>query len=142
MSIFPLCFPGVSWREKKSFVDAATAIRRAALAGFAVIVIRLAVIQQYFLAGFDVAQGEKQQMPADQRQTAIRITRMIDVLGPIAADRTVNRPVRINAADANSALASQPAGGFNTRNSLTDELSNLAPFFESDGGETTFAVNL
>lgn len=81
-------------------------------------------------------------MSADQRQTAIRIAGMIDVLRSIAADRTVYRPVRINAANANPAFATQTASGFNARNFLADELGNLATFFEINGGETAFAVNL
>ncbi len=124
------------------FVDAATAIRRAALAGFVVVVIGLFVIEQDFLAGFYISQGEKNQMAVNQSQPTIRIAGMVDELRSVAADRTVYRPVRIYAADANAAFAPQPSGNFGAGNSFADELGNLAPFFVWNGGETTFAVNL
>ena len=67
---------------------------------------------------------------------------MVDELRSVAADTAVNRPVSVNAADANPAFAAQPFGGFDPGNPFADEFGDLAPFFEMGGGKGSLAVNV
>ena len=104
--------------------------------------IRLAVIEQYLLARFDVPQSEKQDVAVNDFAVAVRFAGMIDELRAVAAVASVNRPVRVNAADIEASFVFDTASDFVARNSFAGVLGDLAPPFESDRGETAFAFNL
>lgn len=104
--------------------------------------IGFAVIEQQLLAGFDVTQSEEENVAVDDLAVAVRFARMIDELRAVAAAASVNRPVKVNAADVEPSFVFQAARDFVTGNSFAFVLGDLAPFFESDGGETASAVNL
>ena len=103
--------------------------------------IRLAVIEQKFLARFDVTQGEEEDVAVNDFAVAVGFAGMIDELRAVAAAAPVNRPIRVDAADVDAAFVLQTARDFVTRDSLAVVLGYLAPPFKRDGGETASAVN-
>jgi len=103
--------------------------------------IRLAVIEQYFLARFDVPQGEKQDVAVDDFAVTVGLAGMIDELRAVSAAAPVNRPVRVNAADVEAPFVFDTARDFVARNPFAGVFGDLAPLFESDHGETAFAFN-
>jgi hypothetical protein len=66
---------------------------------------------------------------------------MIDELRAVAAAVPVNRPIKVDAADVEPPFVLQTARDFVTGDSFAFVLGDLAPPFESDGGETASAVN-
>jgi hypothetical protein len=103
--------------------------------------IRLAVIEQKFLARFDVTQGEEEDVALDDLAVAVGFAGMIDELRAVAAAAPVNRPIGVDAADVDAPFVLQTARDFVTGNSFAGVLGYLAPPFEGDGGETAPAVN-
>jgi len=103
--------------------------------------IRLAVIEQKFLARLDVAQSEKEDVAMDDLAVAVGFTGMVDELRAVAAAAPVNRPIRVDAADVDAPFVLQTARDFVAGNSFAGVLGYLAPLFEGDGGETAQAVN-
>jgi hypothetical protein len=103
--------------------------------------IRLAVIEQKFLARFDVPQGEEEDVVVNDFAVAVGFAGMIDELRAVAAAAAVNRPIRIDAADIDAPFVLQAARDFVPANSFAGILGYLAPPFKSDGGETASAVN-
>src|SRR5581483_8506120 len=106
-----------------------------------ILVIRLAVIRSDLFARFDVAQGHKQNVAVNRARVAVRPARMIDVLRPVAAHRAVNRPLAINAADADDPFDANPAIRFGVSDLFAGVFSDLTALFEGHGGETAFARN-
>jgi hypothetical protein len=86
-------------------------------------------------------QSEEEDMAVDDLAVAVGLTGMIDELRAVAAATPVNRPIKVNAADVEPSFVLQTARDFVTGNSFACVLGDLAPLFESDGGETTSAVN-
>jgi hypothetical protein len=103
--------------------------------------VRLAVIEQYLLARFDVPQSEKQDVAVDDFAVAVRLAGVIDELRAVAAAAAVYRPVRVNATDVEASFIFHPALDFVAGNSFAGVLGDLAPPFESDRCETAFAIN-
>src|SRR5262245_65835630 len=103
--------------------------------------IRFAVIEQKFLARFDITQGEEKNVAMDDLAVAVGFAGMIDELRAVAAAAPVNRPIRVDAADVDAAFVLQTARDFVAGNSFAGVLGYLAPLFEGDGGETAQAVN-
>ena len=104
--------------------------------------VRLSVIEQYFLTRLDVTQSEKQDMAVDDFAVTIRLAGMVDELRAVAADRAVNRPIRINAANVEAALVFDTARDFVAGDSFSGVFGDLAPPFETVCGETASAFNL
>jgi hypothetical protein len=103
--------------------------------------VRLAVIEQEFLARLDIAQSEKEDVAMDDLAVTVGFTGMIDELCAVAAAVPVKRPIRVDAADVDAPFVLQTARDFVAGNSFACVLGYLAPLFEGDGGETTQAVN-
>jgi hypothetical protein len=103
--------------------------------------IRLAVIEQKFLARFDVPQCEEEDVTVNDFAVAVGFAGMIDELRAVAAKAPVNRPIRIDAADIDASFVLQAARDFVTGDSFAVVLGYLAPLFEGDGGETASTVN-
>ena len=103
--------------------------------------IRLAVIEQQLFAGFDVTQSEEEDVAVDDLAVTVGFAGVIDELRAVAAAAPVNRPVKVNATDIEPSFVFQAARDFVTGDSFTFVFGDLAPFFESDGGETAPAVN-
>src|SRR5215813_6016580 len=103
--------------------------------------IRLAVIEQKFLAGFDITQGEEKNVAMDDLAVAVGFAGMIDELGAVAAATPVNRPIRVYAADVDAAFVLQTSRDFVTGDSFAVVLGYLAPLIEGGCGETSQAVD-
>jgi hypothetical protein len=130
-----------SYHPNHSRVDPPSAGRGAAQTSLPVRMIRLPVIEQKFLARFDVTQGEEEDVAVNDFAVAVGFAGMIDELRAVAATAPVNRPIRIDAADIDAPFVFQTARDFVTGNSFAGVLGYLAPFFEGDGGETASAVD-
>jgi hypothetical protein len=78
----------------------------------------------------------------DDLTVAVGFAGVIDELRAVAAVASVNRPIKVNAADIETPFVLQTSRDFVPRDSFAFVLGDLAPFFESDGGETASAVNL
>lgn len=103
--------------------------------------IRFGVIKQYFLARLDVPQSEEEDVAVDDLAVAIGFAGMINELRAVAAAAPVNRPIEVKAADMEASFVLQTARDFVTRDSFAGILGDLAPLFESNGGETASTVN-
>jgi len=103
--------------------------------------IRLAVIEQKFLARFDVTQDEEKNVAMDDLAVAVGFAGMIDELRAVAAAAPVNRPIRIDAADIDAPFVLEAARDFVPANSFAGVLGYLAPLFEGGCGETSQAVD-
>jgi hypothetical protein len=130
-----------SYHPNHSRVDPPSAGRGAAQTSLPVRMIRLAVIEQKFLARFDVPQGEEEDVAVNDFAVAVGFAGMIDELRAVAATDPVYRPIRIDAADIDAPFVLQAARDFVPANSFAGIFGYLAPPFKSDGGETASAVN-
>ena len=77
----------------------------------------------------------------DDPAVAVGFAGMIDELRAVAAAAPVDRPIRVDAADVDASFVLQTARDFVTGDSFAGILGDLAPLFESDGGEAAQAVN-
>ena len=103
--------------------------------------IRLAVIEQKFLARFDITQGEEKNVAMDDLAVAVGFAGMIDELRAVAAAAPVNRPIRVDAADVDASFVLQTPRDFVTGDSFAVVLGYLAPLFEGGCGETSQSVD-
>jgi hypothetical protein len=103
--------------------------------------IRLAVIEQQLFAWLDVPQSEEEDVAVDDLAVAVGFAGVIDELCAVASAAAVNRPVKVYAADVNPPFVLQPPRDFVAGDSLAFVFGDLAPLFESHGGETASAVD-
>ncbi len=99
------------------------------------------VIKRDLVAGMNVAPRDEKNMAGENFDIAVRLTRVVDVVSPVAADAPVKTPVRINGADAQFAAASCAARDLAARYSLACVLRDLVAFVKEGGGETSSPVN-
>lgn len=79
--------------------------------------------------------------PFQNDHVRVRLARVINVLGAIAAPAPVNRPFTVNITDAFITRRTPPALGFGQRNSFSHVLSDLLVLAEENCSETAFPVN-
>jgi hypothetical protein len=103
--------------------------------------VGLAVIEHQLFARLDVPQSEEEDVAVDDLAVAIGLARVIDELRAVAAVAPVNRPVKVYAADVKPPFVFQTTRDFVTGDSFAFVFGDLAPLFESYGGETASAVN-
>src|SRR5262249_16902018 len=121
--------------------DPPSAGRGAARTSLPVRMIRLAVIEQKFLARFDVTQGEEKNVAMDDLAVAVGFAGMIDELRAVSAAAPVNRPIRFDAAHVDASFGREGGRELGTGESFAGVLGFLAPLFEGGCGETSQAVD-
>lgn len=77
----------------------------------------------------------------DDLAVAVGFAGMVDELRAVAAEAPIYRPIRVDSADVEASFVLQTARDFVTGDSFASVLGDLAPLFESDGGETASTVN-
>ena len=76
-------------------------------------VVRIDVIQCDLVAGVNVVKRKNQDVTVNNFHETVRRARMIDVLSPISTVATIDRPIRIDPANAYSSLSFEPLRDFN-----------------------------
>ena len=104
--------------------------------------IRLPVIEQQLFPGFDVPQSEEKDVAVNDLAVAVGFAGVINILRAVAAETPVDRPIKVDAADVEPPFVLEAARDFVAGDSFAFVFGDLAPLFESDGGETASAVNL
>ena len=80
-------------------------------------------------------------MAVERPHVRIRLARVIDVVGTIAATRAVQTPVAIDIANTQDATMARAFLRFEIRDSLARVFGNLPSASERNGGEATAAVD-
>src|SRR5262245_102826 len=103
--------------------------------------VGLAVIEQQLFARLNVPQSEEEDVAVDDLAVAVGFAGVIDELCAVATSAPVNRPVKVDAADVKPPFVLQPPRDLVTGDSFAFVFGDLAPLFETHGGETASAVN-
>lgn len=103
--------------------------------------IGFAVIEQQFFSRFDVPQSEEEDVAVNDLAVAVGFAGVVYVLRAVAAAAPVNRPIKVDTADVEPSFVLETARDFVAGDSFAFVPGDLAPLWESDGGETAFAVN-
>lgn len=97
------------------------------------------VVDRDLFAGLDVAQGEEENVIANDLHEGVWNARVVDVMRAIPTAAAVKTPPTVDFADAQHLSMRSPAR-FRVRDLLAGVLRNLMAFFKSDAGEAAFAV--
>lgn len=99
------------------------------------------VINRYFLARFDITQGEEQDVAVDRFHVRVGFAGMIDVVRAVSKAAAVETPTPIDVTDPQNASFPGALSGLKVRNSFAGVLCDLLSPVEYGFRETTFAVD-
>lgn len=98
------------------------------------------IVRCDLFAGSDFSEGVNKDPLFKNNHGRVRLARMIDVLGAVAASASINGPIRIDITDALCANRAPSALSFSQRNSFSHIFSDPLVMMEWNRGETSFSV--
>lgn len=102
---------------------------------------RLFIVHGYLVAGTNIAQREEYYVSIDRPHISIRFTRMVNVVGAIAAATAINTPDAVDITDAEFCSVGAELR-FAIGNSLARVFGDFATAREMNGGKAAAAVDV
>jgi hypothetical protein len=103
--------------------------------------LRRRVIERELLASRDIAPCKKQHVTVLYATEAVRVARVIDVSGRVAAAARIDAPAAVDLADPHFATSRHAARCFAIADPFADEFADFAARSERHCGKTAFAVD-
>jgi len=99
------------------------------------------IVRRDFFSGRNIPERVQKETSVSYDDIRVRIARMVDVLGSIAAQAAINGPFKVDVRDTFLAWSALPALGLGKRDPLADVLSDLLILAEPRSGETALTIN-